>query len=67
MSTIDRQRIAAVKVIEALGYSFDGVEWSAPIYGAPLPNLHADTHCSYCAPTSSRKASRAMTTRRSRR
>jgi hypothetical protein len=29
-----------VKVIEALGYSFDGLEWSAPVYGAPLPNLH---------------------------
>jgi hypothetical protein len=40
MSMIDRQRIAAVKVILALGYSFDGVEWSAPLYGALLPNLH---------------------------
>jgi hypothetical protein len=40
MSTIDRQRIAAVKIIEALGYSFDGLEWSAPVYGVPLPNLH---------------------------
>ena len=39
MSMIDKQRIAAVGVLEALGYSFDGVEWSAPIYGPPLPNL----------------------------
>ena len=30
MSTIDRQRIAAVKAIEALGYAFDGASWNAP-------------------------------------
>jgi hypothetical protein len=39
MSKIDRQRIEAVKMIEALGYSFDGTEWRAPLYGTPLPNL----------------------------
>jgi hypothetical protein len=38
MSMIDKQRIAAVGVLEAIGYSFDGVKWSAPVYGAPLPN-----------------------------
>ena len=28
MSIIDRQRIAAVKAMEALGYTFDGFTWS---------------------------------------
>lgn len=39
MSTIDRQRVAAVKAIEALGYSFDGVEWNAPA-STPMPTSH---------------------------
>jgi hypothetical protein len=30
VSIIDRQRIAAVEGMEALGYSFDGVAWNAP-------------------------------------
>ena len=30
MSTIDRQRIAAVKALEALGYRFRDEKWLAP-------------------------------------
>jgi hypothetical protein len=30
MSNVDRQRIAAVKAMESLGYSFTGIEWRAP-------------------------------------
>ena len=30
MSNIDRQRIAAVRAIEALGYTFTGIEWKPP-------------------------------------
>ena len=30
MSNIDRQRIAAVRAIEALGYTFTDLEWRAP-------------------------------------
>ena len=30
MSNIDRQRIAAVRAIEALGYTFAGIEWKPP-------------------------------------
>jgi hypothetical protein len=30
VSTIDRQRVAAVKAMGALGYTFDGVAWNAP-------------------------------------
>ena len=29
MSEIDRQRISAVKAMEALGYTFNGIEWNA--------------------------------------
>jgi hypothetical protein len=35
MSTIDKQRIAAVRAMEALGYGFDGIVWNAPQGGAP--------------------------------
>jgi hypothetical protein len=31
MSVIDRQRIAAVKAMEVLGYTFTGTEWQAPV------------------------------------
>jgi hypothetical protein len=31
MSRIDRQRIAAVRIMESLGYSFDGFEWKGPV------------------------------------
>ena len=31
MSVIDRQRISAVRTMEVLGYSFDGIEWRAPL------------------------------------
>jgi hypothetical protein len=30
MSTIDRQRIAAVARLQALGFAFDGVDWHSP-------------------------------------
>ena len=36
---IDRQRIAAVKQLEALGYRFDGIEWKAPAGVASSPAL----------------------------
>jgi hypothetical protein len=42
MSTIDKQRIAAVRTMEALGYSFNGVEWLAPAGGAPSNPMEAD-------------------------
>ena len=34
MSTIDKRRIGAVRTLEALGYSFDGVAWNGPTGGA---------------------------------
>jgi|SoiMethySBSTD1v2_1073268.scaffolds.fasta_scaffold461087_1 hypothetical protein len=30
MSDIDRQRITAVRAMEALGYTFTGIEWKGP-------------------------------------
>jgi hypothetical protein len=33
MSMIDKQRIGAVRMMEGLGYSFDGVSWNAPMIG----------------------------------
>jgi hypothetical protein len=30
MSAVDRQRIGAVKAMEALGYTFDGFVWNLP-------------------------------------
>jgi len=33
-STIDKERVAAVKAMEALGYCFDGLKWNAPDNGA---------------------------------
>lgn len=39
MSMIDRQRIGAVRTLEALGYAFDGFVWNAPAGGVPLPSL----------------------------
>ena len=43
MSTIDRQRIQAVRTLERSGYSFDGVEWAAPAgsVGTPPPSTDA--------------------------
>jgi hypothetical protein len=35
MSTIDKQRITAVRAMEALGHTFDGIEWTAPTTTAP--------------------------------
>jgi hypothetical protein len=40
MSAVDRQRISAVKVMETLGYTFDGFVWNAPGAGVPIPCLH---------------------------
>jgi hypothetical protein len=37
MSNIDKQRIAAVRVLEALGFTFAGSDWHAP--GAAAPSL----------------------------
>ena len=33
MSTIDKQRIAAVRAMEAMGHTFNGIEWTAPTGG----------------------------------
>jgi hypothetical protein len=30
VSSIDRQRVAAVKAMENLGYTFDGLAWNGP-------------------------------------
>ena len=30
MSTIDKQRIKAVRTLEAKGYTFDGIDWRPP-------------------------------------
>jgi len=35
MTNIDKQRIAAVRTLEALGYTFACCEWQAPGAGAP--------------------------------
>ena len=35
MSTIDKQRITAVRAMETFGYTFDGIAWQAPPSGAP--------------------------------
>ena len=42
MSTIDKQRIAAVCAMEALGYRFNGVEWTLPVGGASSCSTEAD-------------------------
>ena len=36
MSDIDRQRISAVKLLQNLGYAFQGGEWCGPAGGAPF-------------------------------
>lgn len=41
MSTIDRQRITAVRVLQVLGYTFDGVGW-APTADPAQPTLEGD-------------------------
>ena len=40
MSAVDRQRIGAVKAMEALGYTFDGFVWNAPPGGVAFPSLY---------------------------
>ena len=32
MSVVDKQRIAAVQTLEAMGYRFDGTQWLGPGY-----------------------------------
>ena len=39
MSIIDKQRIAAVRSMEALGYTFDGIEWKGPAVSVSPPSL----------------------------
>jgi hypothetical protein len=39
MSIIDKQRVSAVRTLEALGYSFNGFEWNGPAGCACPPNL----------------------------
>jgi hypothetical protein len=44
MSSVDRQRIAAVRAMEALGHTFDGFEWKPPVSAASSPfTVEADT------------------------
>ena len=42
MSTIDKQRIAAVRAMEALGFAFDGIEWTAPAGPARICSKDAE-------------------------
>ena len=42
MSNIDRQRIAAVKVLEAMGFTFAGGEWQPPGSTASVTIHEAD-------------------------
>ena len=37
MGEIDRKRVAAVRVLEAMGHRFDGTNWQLPIDPAPWP------------------------------
>jgi hypothetical protein len=39
---IDKQRIAAVRTMEALGYTFDGIEWQMPAGGASSSCPHGE-------------------------
>ena len=41
MSTIDRQRIAAVKALEAMGYTFRGDKWLGPYATGGSPEADA--------------------------
>jgi hypothetical protein len=42
MSSIDRQRIGAVRTMEALGFTFDGFQWHAPGSGGSSPSARDD-------------------------
>ena len=42
MSEIDRQRISAVRAMEALGYTFNGFEWNAPGSGTVAQALREE-------------------------
>jgi len=45
MSTIDKQRIAAVRKLEQLGYAFAGDDWMNPTDGAsPMPAITDALH-----------------------
>jgi len=41
MSTIDRQRVAAVRLLEAMGYVFRGHEWVGPAIPATFEGRDA--------------------------
>ena len=47
MSSIDKQRIAAVRTLKALGYEFVAGEWNAPAGAAPslIPSADAMLAC----------------------
>jgi hypothetical protein len=41
MSNIDKQRIAAVRKLEQLGYTFAGSDWHAPAGMTAAPSVYA--------------------------
>ena len=45
MSTIDRQRVAAVRALQRMGYTWDG-EWKAPAGAGAAPTAQPDDHVS---------------------
>jgi hypothetical protein len=47
MSTIDKQRIAAVRTLQALGYAFVAGEWKAPMDTAPSLVSSTDAMLAY--------------------
>jgi hypothetical protein len=49
MGVIDRQRIAAVKAMEAMGFTFDGVVWNAPGSPNPITSLVAEADALHAA------------------
>lgn len=43
MSSIDKQRIAAVEALQRLGWTFDGKSWTGPAFGVSVKvtdNMH---------------------------
>src|SRR5262245_526293 len=41
MSMVDKERIAAVTKLQAIGYCFDGADWQPPAPAGPAPKLVA--------------------------
>ena len=39
MGIIDKQRVTAVRAMEALGYTFNGIDWNAPAARPAPPQL----------------------------